>query len=61
MNRSDYLQLKHIPLGGIPGGSGNAIVEEVLYLGGFKRHFHNALYTIIKGKYIDINVNKYTL
>ena len=61
MGRPDYQEIKHIPMGAIPAGSGNALVGDVYEKSCLKVHFHNAIYVIIKQQSININVLKYEL
>ena len=61
LNRPDYSLLKNIPIGGLPGGSGNGVGANLFLEAGLKYHLHNALYMIIKGNSVDINVNKITI
>ena len=48
-------------MGGIPAGSGNALMGDVYAKTKMKIHFHNAIFIIIKGLSLDINIIKCTL
>jgi len=52
MSRPDWEEMKEIPLGAIPSGSGNAIVECLLAKAKRKNTLENACYLIAKGKTI---------
>jgi len=56
MGRPDYQEIKHIPMGAIPAGSGNSLTGDIFSKSNLKIHFHNAIYVIIKAKSIDIGV-----
>ena len=48
-------------MGAIPAGSGNALICDIFEKSELKFHYHNAIFIIIKGLSIDINVLRYSL
>jgi len=59
--RSDWEEVKHIPLGPLPGGSGNAIVKNLLWRAGEETSLTNACYLIAKGKTTHSDLTVYEM
>lgn len=54
--RSDFEKLKHIPLGAIPGGSGNAIVKNVGDKAREVNTVEGSCYMVSKGQKLPIDL-----